>query len=57
MRLEIIIDADHEVKPCVVMNLLAKPLITLLEVILNIKYIATSYFSIKQCCFSKGISF
>ena len=47
MRLEIIIDTDHEVKPCVIMDLLAKPLITLLEVIFNVKCIATSYFSIK----------
>ena len=57
MRLEIIIDTDYKIKPCNVMDLLAKPLITLLEVILNIKCIATSYFSIKQCCFSKGVSF
>ena len=28
MTVEIIIDTNHEVKPCVVMDLLAKPLIT-----------------------------
>ena len=39
MRLEIIIVTDHEVKPCVIVDLLAKPLITLLEVILNIQCI------------------
>ena len=39
MRLEIIIDTDYEVKSCVIMDLLAKLLITSPEVIFNIQCI------------------
>ena len=39
MRVEIIIDTDYDVKPRVVMDLLAKPLITLPLVIFNIQCI------------------